>query len=152
MKSATRTIARTIALAALVCIASVSPALHAQTLQARVNVPFSFDCGISHLASGVYNITVQEDGVLILRQGSHAVMVLSHMGYDPSPSASNRVTFTKYGDRYFLTEIATATNLDIEVSESGAEKRATRELASREESASQVAVALFPVGLNRASR
>jgi hypothetical protein len=156
MKSATRTIARTIALAAVVCIASVSPALHAQTaqalLQARVNVPFSFDCGRSHLAAGNYNITLRESGVLVLRQGAQAVMVLTQAGYVPAVAASSRATFRKYGDRYFLTEIATIDRLHIYVAESGAEKRAARELATRGEAGTQVALALLPAELNRSGR
>ncbi len=149
MKSAIRTIA----LAALVCIASVSPALHAQPmLQAHVNVPFSFDCGRSHLAAGNYNISLRESGVLVLRQGAQTVMVLTQRGYVPSVSASSRATFRKYGNRYFLTEIATVDRLHIYVAESGAEKRAARELATRGEAGTQVALALLPAELNRSGR
>ncbi|HEX4066953.1 MAG TPA: hypothetical protein VHZ09_13105 [Acidobacteriaceae bacterium] len=143
---------RTIALAALVSIASLAPALHAQTLQARFNVPFSFDCGSSHLAAGPYTITVEENGILTLRQASHAIMALTHMGYVPTQPSTNLATFKRYGDRYFLTEISTNDNLHVYVAESGAEKRATRELARRGEPGTQVAIALLPAGLNRAGR
>lgn len=142
----------TIALATLAAIASVSPALHAQTLQARVNVPFSFDCGKAHLAAGPYSMTVDDKGILVLRQANHAIMALTERGYTPTGHGTSQATFRRYGNRYFLTEISTAENLHIYVAESGAEKRATRELATRGQIGTQVAIALLPPELNRSGR
>ncbi len=141
---------RTIALAALVSIASLSPALHAQTasLQARFDVPFSFDCGTTHLSAGVYTLTVPEGNILVLRNSSQAVVALVQMAYDPTPSRNTLATFKKYGDRYFLEEITASGKFShAYVAESGAEKRAARESG---EAGTQIAVAALPPNPRRA--
>lgn len=72
---------RTIALAALVAVASLSATLHAQTLPTavRVNVPFSFDYGSKHFGRGVYNLTMDGEHILIVRSSTSvaAAMVQS---------------------------------------------------------------------------
>ena len=138
---------RTIALATLAVIASLSMTVHAQTLQARVNVPFSFDCGSSHLSAGVYTLTVENGQVLTLRSTSkYAVMALVHTSWNPNAAKNSVATFKKYGDRYFLQEIATSTSMNLaHVVESDSEKRAAREFRTRGEDGSQIALALLPM-------
>jgi hypothetical protein len=145
---------RTIALATLVAIASMSTTMHAQTasLQARVNVPFSFDCGSAHLSAGVYTLTVENGRVLILRSSKgYAEMAMVEMAYSPIASKTSDATFRKYGDRYFLEEIRTNGSVtQALVNESGSEKRAARDYRIRGEAGSQVALALLPMDLRHA--
>jgi hypothetical protein len=142
---------RTIAVAALVSIASLCSALHAQTatIYARFNVPFSFDCGKTHLSAGVYTMTVEDGRVLVLGSSrNQSILALVQMDYAATRSSRTLATFTKYGDRYFLAGITERGN-NASVSESGAEKRAARELAMRGEVGTQVALAMLPVDLRR---
>jgi hypothetical protein len=139
---------RTIALAALVTIASLSQTLHAQTLQqgVRVNVPFSFDYGTKHFAHGVYVLGMNSQSVLIIRNNATVATAMAQTSFDPTPTRTSVVVFRKYGDRYFLDEVrmaGTATN--ISVLQSREEKHAARELAMRGENATQVALALLPL-------
>jgi hypothetical protein len=138
---------RTIALAALVAIASLSQTLHAQTtIAARVDVPFSFDYGTKHFAHGVYNLSMDGQHFLVIRNNASAASVMTQISYDPTPMKTSVVVFKKYGDRYFLQEVQIAgAATHIDVLESQAEKRAARELASRGENVTQVALALLPV-------
>ena len=145
---------RTIALATLVAIASLSTTVHAQTawIQARVNVPFSFDCGSAHFSAGVYTLTIENGRILTLRNSSgYADMAMVQMAYSPIASKTSDATFTKYGDRYFLEEIRTNGSVtQALVSESSSEKRAVREYRIRGEAGSQVALALLPMDLRHA--
>jgi hypothetical protein len=138
---------RTIALATLVAIASLSSTLHAQalTMGVRVNVPFSFDYGSEHFGRGVYNLTMEGQHFLIVRSSTSAAAAMVQSSWDRTPAKNSVVVFKKYGDRYFLDEVSIAgADTHINVLQSRDEKRATRELASRGESATQVALAFLP--------
>jgi hypothetical protein len=136
---------RTIALATFVSIASLCPALHAQTTPlGRFSVPFSFNCGNSHLSAGVYDVTVDDGGVLVLRSDNYAIMTLARLSFDPASSKVNTAIFKKYGDRYFLEQIATLDNLDADIGVSKSEKQAAREWASLGQKGTQVALVSLP--------
>jgi hypothetical protein len=143
---------RTIALATLAVIASLSMTVNAQTLQARINVPFSFDCGSSHLSAGVYTLTVEDGQVLTLRStGKYVVMALVHTSWNPTAAKNSEATFKKYGDRYFLEEITTSTSMNLaRVIESDSERRAAREFVARGGAGSQISLALLPMDLTHA--
>jgi hypothetical protein len=66
-----------------------------------------------------------------------------------TPARTSVVIFKKYGDRYFLEQVREAGAVThIDVLQSQAEKRATRELASRGTEATQIALALLPERTN----
>ncbi|HEX4309041.1 MAG TPA: hypothetical protein VHZ25_03380 [Acidobacteriaceae bacterium] len=138
---------RTIALAALVVVASLSQTLHAQTgaVRARVNVPFSFDCGKAHFAGGIYTLIQLSPNVLSIRANGTAAMAMIQINFDPRITKTSQVTFRQYGDRYFLEEISMAgSEAHVSVYESQSEKQAARELASRGGEATQVALVPLP--------
>jgi hypothetical protein len=138
---------RTIALATLVAIASLSQTLHAQTApnSARVNVPFSFDYGTKHFAHGVYTLTREGMNVLRISSGTENAMAVIQTGWMPTRIKSSEVVFRKYGDRYFLDEVLIADlGADITVNESKAEKSAARELAQRGSQPATLALAFLP--------
>jgi len=142
---------RNIALAALVAIASLAPALHAQnsTIHARVDVPFSFDYGTTHFGRGTYIITMNGDVALVVRnrETSQSAMVMARLDESPIPANSSLVTFKKYGDRWFLEQVQIAGNSNrVSVYESKQERQASQELASRGGEATQIALALLPEG------
>jgi hypothetical protein len=139
---------RTIALATLVAIASLSQTLHAQTLAVpvRVDVPFSFDYGSQHFGHGVYVLSTNTQHVLTVRSNGSSGMAMIQSAWDRTPAKTSVVIFKKFGDRYFLQEVRIANAAThIDVLESQAEKRAVRELASRGETrTTEVALALLP--------
>jgi hypothetical protein len=142
---------RTIALATLVATASLSQTLHAQTLAepVRIDVPFSFDYGTQHLSHGVYVLSMSSQNVLSVRGNGPSGVAMIQTSWDRTPAKNSVVIFKKYGDRYFLQEVriaGAATHMDV--LESQAEKRATRELASRGTEPTQVALALLPERTN----
>jgi hypothetical protein len=137
---------RTIALATLVPIASLSQTLHAQTaIAARVDVPFSFDYGTKHFGHGVYTLSMDGQHFVTIRNNASFATAMAQTSYDPTPAKTSVVVFRKYGDRYFLEGVSIAgAATHIDVLQSREEKRAARELASRGENATQVALALLP--------
>jgi hypothetical protein len=152
MKSGIRTSSiRTIALATLVSIASLSQTLHAQITSpaARVDVPFSFDYGTTHFSSGVYILTMNGQNLLTVRHYDRAATAMVRADWSMTPARTSVVIFKKYGDRYFLEQVREAGAVThIDVLQSQAEKRATRELASRGTEATQIALALLPERTN----
>jgi hypothetical protein len=138
---------RTIALAALVSVAFVAPALRAQDRPiARVNVPFSFDYGTAHFARGVYTLIMTSPDILLIRNDANASIHLVETAWEPAQAnGGSRVVFNQYGDRYFLEQVLiSGSGIHISVPESNAEKNATRELVLRGAQATQVAVAFLP--------
>lgn len=139
---------RTFALAALVALASLAPALHAQnTIRAQVDVPFSFDYGTTHFGQGTYILSMNGQNSLVVRNRatSQSAMVIARMDISPVVAHHSRVTFKKYGDRWFLEQVEIAdSDTSVSVYESKAERQAARELASRGGDATQIALALLP--------
>lgn len=140
---------RNIALAALVAIASLAPALHAQnTIHAQVSVPFSFDYGTTHFGRGTYVISMNGEALVVRnRITSQSAMVMARLNESPISANASLVTFKKYGDRWFLEQVQIAGNsTSVSVYESKQERQASQELASRGGEATQVALALLPEG------
>lgn len=140
---------RNIAVAALVAIASLAPALHAQnTIHAQVVVPFSFDYGTTHFGRGTYVLSMTGNALVVRnRTTSQTAMVMAQLDDSPTAANSSLVIFKKYGDRWFLENVQIAGNgASVSVYESKAERQAARELASRGEDATQIALALVPAG------
>ena len=143
MKSSSHITALATLVAALVLL---TPAMHAQTsLTARVNVPFSFDYGTRHFAPGVYTLNLSDSNVMVISSGRGKGIALVETAWESLQPGVNQVIFRKYGGRYFLEGIVLGDSDEhITVNESGAERRATRELAMRDSKATQVALALVP--------
>jgi hypothetical protein len=135
-----KSVIHSIALAAVVCLASV-PALQAQTgwQTASVTVPFSFNYGKAHLGHGQYVLSISGNS-LTIRGNRSVATALAQSSYNPSDNGTLRVVFARYGDRYFLEEVRGAMS-ELTVMESSAEKRAAREFAMRGERPEIVALA-----------
>jgi hypothetical protein len=141
-----KTTIRTIALATLVTMASLSQTVIAQTGQVstKVDVPFVFDYGTQHFAAGVYTVSMRDKNILTLSSGNRSAWAMIQAGYDPTQNKSGYVVFRKYGDRYFLAEYGPASgSLHASVSESSAERRAARDFAANHLSPRQVQLALM---------
>ncbi len=141
-----KTTIRSIAIASIVAIASLSQTVIAQTLEhsMKVQVPFAFNYGKQHFTAGVYTLSMQNQNILTLRSDSRSGWAMIETGYDPTQHKSGYVTFRKYGDQYFLTEyVPTSGFLHSSVFESGAERRAARDFAANHLTPSRVQLALM---------
>jgi hypothetical protein len=143
-----KTTIRTIALATLVAIASLSQAVIAQTGRPsfRVDVPFAFDYGTQHFAAGIYTVSMElNHDILTVSNGNRSAWALIQAGNDPTAQQSTGyVMFRKYGDRYFLTEFSPASwHIHATVFESVAERRAARDLAASHVTPTRVQLALM---------
>jgi hypothetical protein len=141
-----KTTIRTIALASLVAMASLSQTAIAQTGQpsTKVDVPFAFDYGSQHFAPGVYTVSMRDKNILTLSDGKSSAWAMIQAGYDPTRNKAGYVVFRKYGNRYFLTEFAPASgSLHASVSESSAERRAARDFDANHLTPSRVQLALM---------
>ncbi len=145
MKLNLRSIAVATVAATLVAIASLSSTLHAQTnlINLRVNVPFSFNYGETHFASGTYALKMDDRGRLTIHNDKQLATELVQPAYDPALANSSVVIFRKYRNEYFLDQVSMAGSHDrAAVSESKEEKRAAQELAAEGAAATEVTLAL----------
>lgn len=143
-----KTAIRTIVIASLVAIASLSQALIAQSSEhsLRVNVPFAFECGRQHLPAGTYDFSLANQNVLSLRQGTHSAWMMIETSYDPTQRRAGYVVFHRYGNTYFLSEyVPHEGSLHALGFRSGTERKAARDFTASRATASQVQVA----GLSR---
>lgn len=96
----------------------------AQSQALRVDVPFDFSANNKTLPAGTYVVYPATDNRVMWRiQGAdqtHATLVLGTRS--PAEGQGNtRISFRRYGDRYFLTGFKTPVN-QIELPMSGSEK------------------------------
>ena len=142
-----KTTIRTIALASLVAIASLSQTAIAQTgwSSSKIDVPFAFDYGTQHFESGIYTVSMDlNQNILILSRGNRSARAMILAGYDPTQQKSGYVFFRTYGSRYFLTEYSPASgNLHASVFESAAERRAARDFTASHATPSRVQLAVL---------
>jgi hypothetical protein len=122
---------------ALVMLAGICTAgsLHAQDHQAKATVPFSFVVGNKQLPAGTYLFSSESNDVLIIQNRTRPVGVVTLMdAADALPyQGHSHLSFTKYGDRYFLSEIRCSwTAMNGDIPRSKAEKQAQAQQASLE--------------------
>ena len=84
-----------------------SESLKAQESIAKMNVPFDFVAGHRMLTAGEYKLSQAANGVLLIRRtdGSHGVLAPSIRTGEASLGSNGFVTFQRYGDRYFLSQM-----------------------------------------------
>lgn len=109
--------------------------LHAQDHQARATVPFSFVVGSKQLPAGSYMISSESNDILIIQNRARPVGAVTLMdAADALPyQGHSHLVFTKYGDRYFLSEIRCSwTAMNGDIPRSKAERQARDQQASLE--------------------
>ena len=148
-----KTTIRTIALATLVAIASLSHTVIAQKLEdsMKVQVPFAFNYGEQHFTAGLYTVSMENPNILRLCSGSRSAWALIETGNDPARHKSGYLAFRKYGDQYFLTEYVPPSGyIHASVFESGVLRRAAREFAANHVASSRVQLAVLSNAGDRA--
>jgi hypothetical protein len=118
MKRATLVILATLSLAATSVVAQSRPPM-------TVNVPFNFVAGAKTLPAGEYQ--VQTDGLqqLVWIRSADLKTTLNLIPNSVEDAQMNGVAalkFNRYGDRYFLSQIWTGSNLGKELPRTRAER------------------------------
>jgi hypothetical protein len=84
-----------------------------------------FTVGNDLLPAGTYTIKPQSTSVIVIKNHDKPIAVLSLVHQDGNKSTNGgKLTFHKYGDQYFLSEILSdGANMNVEIPTSKAEKR-----------------------------
>ncbi len=82
----------------------------AQTIHVRANIPFNFIVDKGTLPTGEYELRTLNDGdarILVLYDpdGRPKMMISSQSVESLKASASTKLVFNRYGDRYFLKQV-----------------------------------------------
>lgn len=108
----------------------------------RANIPFNFIVGGKQLPAGRYSIYSQHDHVVVIQNVTQPVGVLTiTSNVDVPKPGQHSLLFHKYGDRYFLSEIRSASSfVSGELPYSKMEKQAQHLEASLQPETVQVAL------------
>jgi hypothetical protein len=115
-------------------LALVCASLHAQTMNLRGTIPFAFRAGDAQMPAGEYTIR-HSAGVLTLHKegGGPSVVILTNAALRIKPPAECRLSFSRHGERYFLSSVWTqASEAGCEIPKSRAEKELARQNVLRE--------------------
>lgn len=91
---------------------SLSAVLGPVSLRAQgtihVTIPFDFTVGAKSFAAGEYRVNQQAPHVLAIRSinGRSVMMIGANAAQATAPPGKAMLTFTKYGDHYFLSQVS----------------------------------------------
>jgi hypothetical protein len=128
-------IAKTFALLALVCAATVTAA-GAQTVPLRANIPFQFHVGEKVMPAGQYQVAGLNNSTSVIKVTSAekktAALALKNTIRAKSDAAESRLVFRRYGNEYFLAQVFTeGTEVGSELPKSKAERAIINRLPNR---------------------
>ena len=109
-------------------LASLSLAATSLSAQSKppmtVNVPFNFAAGAQTLPAGEYRLRAMARNVVAIQTADYktTVMLVSHSTENTNMNGLGALTFNRYGDRYFLSQIWMGSNVGEELPKSRAEK------------------------------
>jgi len=111
--------------ASLAFVVSAAPRAEAQDL--RAHIPFEFRVNVTTLPAGFYDITqLTGTPAVQLRSPEGGVMVMMDRSTPPRNQENPQLTFTKYGDRYFLRDIRISGERELHIKQSVAEREMER--------------------------
>jgi len=116
---------------------AVTTAASAQTINLRVNVPFSFIVNRATLPAGEYSVQSLDDygKILAIRDldTKATSLVVSNPCRSLKSASQTKLIFHRYGDRYFLNQIwVEGNNAGHELSTSAREKEVAMDFTARE--------------------
>jgi hypothetical protein len=117
MKRATLVILATLSLAATSLVAQSKPVI-------KVNVPFNFMAGAKTLPAGEYQIQTERPNVVLIqsRDSKSSTNLAAHSAQNTEMRGVAALSFNRYGDRYFLSQVWTGSDQGQELLKSRAEK------------------------------
>jgi hypothetical protein len=107
--------------ATLGCITLPTAALMAQSSAAAYDIPFSFDAAGLQMPAGHYLVTPEGTNVGLLFGERHSMLFQRTPQLNAKPRAAH-LTFHKYGDTYFLSEVWDESGKGNTVKESARER------------------------------
>ena len=114
-------------IAAVLALASLAPALHAQDsgFIVKVNIPFAFEIATGqYFTPGVYTIHMDSAQSMIVQGTSKSGLAITQLANDGKPAEKGKAVFTRYGEKYFLREVwVTGNSSHLLCNESKAERR-----------------------------
>ncbi len=118
MIRATFGILATLSLAATSLLAQSKPLI-------KVNVPFNFVAGAKTLPAGEYQVDTERPNVVLIQSKdstSNMNLLIAHSAQNTQMNGVAALKFNRYGDRYFLSEIWTGSDVGRQLPKSRAEK------------------------------
>ena len=114
---------------------------------AEVNIPFDFTAGRTSLPAGIYSVKQTSESTLLVRSidGKTSVLLLARQAEPVGTEKPARMTFNRYGDRYFLSQaFLSGSGVGQQVISTHAERQLAREfrLAKSDAKFQRVEVAL----------
>ena len=120
-------------------LALVCASLYAQTMNLQATIPFAFRAGETVMPAGEYTIRHSAGALTLHHEGGPSVMLLTNAARRSTAPADARLSFNRYGERYFLSSVWTSGSREGRgMPKSPAEK----ELASRAVLLESVGIAL----------
>jgi hypothetical protein len=136
-------------LGSLLMLSGAKPAQAQSNLVYSANIPFAFQMNDATLPAGTYLITQASPHNLRLSQvgGNHAQYVAVYPG-DDAKSQKAQIRFTRYGERNFLKDFATASDGSqrsvSRCSVTPGEKRAAKDWVQTKQTFTTVAMNVYP--------
>ena len=118
MIRATFGILATLSLAATSLLAQSKPLI-------KVNVPFNFVAGAKTLPAGEYQVNTDRPNMVLIQSKdstSNMNLLIAHSAQNTQMNGVAALKFNRYGERYFLSEIWTGSDVGRQLPKSRAEK------------------------------
>ena len=129
---------------AAVLLTGVATSARAQDEIATVtNVPFAFTAGETNLPQDRYRLTPMSGhtDVVMLRGERHSIVLMSRIDRRNTRNPKPSMTFHRYGDQYFLSEVQLGDGRVLQIPQSRAEKRAAEYAAAQAAAKANIVVA-----------
>ena len=110
-------------------LALVCASLYAQTMNMRATIPFTFRAGETVMPAGDYTIRYRDHQLVLRKEGSGpSVILLTNAASRANVPNDARLSFNRYGERYFLSSVWTSDSRDgREILRGRAEKELARQ-------------------------
>ena len=109
-------------------LALVCASLYAQTMNLRATIPFAFRAGEKAMPAGEYTIRHSAGTLILHNEGGPSVILWTNAATRPNAPADARLSFNRYGERYFLASVWTPESRDgREIPKGRAEKELARQ-------------------------
>jgi hypothetical protein len=80
-------------------------AAQAQSGRIKAEIPFDFTAGDSEFSAGTYTIVPMSGGIRIRDTEGTSLILSAFAAFDNKQTSNGRLSFVRYGDRYFLQKI-----------------------------------------------
>ena len=110
-------------------LALVCASLYGQTMDMRATIPFTFRAGETVMPAGDYIIRHREHQLVLHKEGGGpSIILLTNAASRLTPPPESRLSFNRYGERYFLSSAwSQGTTAGFEIMKGRAEKELARQ-------------------------